>query len=62
MPGKKKVKQMGPEGQGSSGDVRDRFGDVYQPGAHPPDEFDPVKMVKRAMKKKPKPAKPKRTY
>src|SRR3990172_2619931 len=30
------TRQVGPEGQGSPGDVRDRFRNVYRPGANPP--------------------------
>lgn len=29
---------VGPEGQGSTGDAKDRARDWYKPGAHPPPE------------------------
>jgi hypothetical protein len=41
------TRKMGPEGQGSSGDIRDRFRDVYKPGKNKPvgGFGNPVKQV-----------------
>jgi len=57
--GKKRV--VGPEGAGSGGDLNDRFRGAYSPGNHPdanvtPGLENPVKVIKRLFKKKPKPA------
>lgn len=57
---KQERREMGPEGQGSSGDIRDRFRDTYKPGANPPPKpglMNPLEAIRRMRKKKPKPAK-----
>lgn len=53
-------RKMGPEGQGSSGDVRDRMRSAYKPGAHlapEPGLMNPLEAIRKLKKrKKPKPA------
>lgn len=53
-------REMGPEGQGSSGDIRDRFRGAYKPGANKPPKpgfMSPAEAIRRMRKPKPKPAK-----
>ena len=57
---KKVSREVGPEGQGSMGDMRDRFRDTYKPGAGPkmePGLSNPIdqlgKLFKRKKRKKP---------
>ena len=48
-------RKIGPEGQGSSGDMKDRFRGVYKPGANPAPEpglRNPVDVIKGLMGKK----------
>ncbi len=53
-------RKVGPEGQGSGGDVKDRFRDTYKPGANPapaPGLMNPLEALRKLRKrKKPKPA------
>ena len=49
-------REMGPEGQGSPGDLRDRMRGVYKPGANPPPKpglMSPIEAIRKLRKKKP---------
>lgn len=55
---KKKVREVGKEGVGSTGDLRDRMRGAYQPGARQapkPGLRNPVDVIKGLRKRKPKP-------